>query len=87
MSYNNILFADVNMVSKFRDGGYFDVDGVYHNYLPVNLINLKFSYKRAYYTVYMQVDNITNVRYYDFGWVPMPGRFYRAGIVVEVDKL
>ena len=86
-SYNRMFFLDVNFISKHRNGGFYDKNSIYRNYTPVNLLNIKLSYKRGLLTVFAEADNVTDEEYYDFGWIPMPGRFFKAGIVFEISKL
>ena len=85
-SYKNVWFADINFWYKFRNGEYFDENGLTRNYQPVGNIDIKLSYQRGRINLFAEIRNLTNTIYYDFPWVPMPGRSIYAGIAIETGK-
>ncbi len=87
LSYANVWFFNINMVSKLRNGSYFDENMEYKNFTSINLINIKLSYTRGKFSVFAGVENVGNIKYYDFNWVPMPSRIFRVGATVEFNKL
>ncbi len=86
-SYKNVLFADINLLYKFRNGEYFDENGLAQSYKPVGVIDFKLTYKRGHISLFAEVRNLTNTVYYDFQWVPMPGRTFNAGLSIEAGKV
>jgi outer membrane receptor protein involved in Fe transport len=50
------------------------------DYEPFITSDIKIRWRKAGWVVYGAVNNIVNIEYYDYGNVPQPGRWIKAGI-------
>ena len=68
-----------------REGGFQEFDsGDEIEYLPFWLFSSRISYNLFNKnTLFLEVNNIFNVEYFDFGNVPQPGRWMRCGIKIR----
>ena len=80
------LFANWRFTYQDREGGYSNfADGTENEYLPFWLFDVKFSYNAfKNSTVYLELNNILDKKYVDFGNIPQPGRWLRAGIKINL---
>ena len=78
----NNLFANWRFTYQDREGGYIDFEnGTENEYLPFWIIDIKLSYNTLYNsTVYLELNNLLDKKYVDFGNIPQPGRWLRAGV-------
>ena len=53
------------------------------DYSPYGLLNLKLSWKRPRYDLYLEGENLTNHTYYDIGNVKQPGFTFMAGAKIR----
>ncbi len=67
-----------------RMGSYLKSDNTLQNYHPYALVNLKISYNRPSYNVYLSLENLTSHKYRDFGSVPQPGFSVLAGARINL---
>ena len=67
-----------------RMGSYLKSDNTLQNYHPDALVNLKISYNRPSYNVYLSLENLTSHKYRDFGSVPQPGFSVLAGARINL---
>tara|TARA_B100000900_G_scaffold377487_1_gene360978 strand:- start:106 stop:1989 length:1884 start_codon:yes stop_codon:yes gene_type:complete len=83
---NNNLFANWRFTYQDREGGYIDfANGTENEYLPFWIIDIKLSYNTLYNTtVYLELNNLLDKKYVDFGNIPQPGRWLRAGIKINL---
>lgn len=68
-----------------RNGTYTDVDGIEKDYNPFVLFDLRLFYDNNIFSVFIESSNICNTEYHDLGYSVMPGRWTRAGVVVNLD--
>lgn len=61
------------------NAGFYDRAGTYDPYF---LLNAKLSYTVGALKIYIDADNLTNTRYYDFTGLQMPGLWALAGITI-----
>ena len=54
------------------------------DYVPHTLIDSKLIYSRSRYNIYLEVSNLLGVKYYEFGGIPMPGRWVRFGVDMRI---
>ena len=58
-------------------------------YRPYSLVDVRLSWDSAFrrgpsYNVYVEVNNLLDYKYFDYGNVPQPGIMAKAGIIVNV---
>ncbi len=67
-----------------RAGTYTDFEsGKEVEYEPFSMVDARIFWKRKLLTVYAEVTNLLNERYYDIGNIVMPGRWIRGGIIIS----
>ena len=79
------LFYSGRLTWQDRNGAYQDAGGQTVPYNSFWLSDMKLYWKGNHYTLYTEASNIFNARYYDFGGIIQPGRWFRGGIVVDLD--
>ena len=69
-----------------REGGYTDFNSSEEKeYLPFWLVAARISYKtKQDNTIFIEVNNLLNNEYVDFGNIPQPGRWMRTGINITL---
>ena len=68
-----------------REGNYTDKEGTVQNYQPVYLLDGRVYWQNAKLNVYVEASNLIGQRYYDYGGIEQPGRWFKAGIAVNLD--
>ena len=53
-------------------------------YRPYSLIDTRLSWDDARFRLYAEANNLLNKTYYDYGNIPQPGIWVRAGAVWRV---
>lgn len=53
-------------------------------YKPYSLFDGKLSWDEDKWSIYLQADNILNVRYFDHGNIPQPGIWVKAGTIIRL---
>lgn len=66
-----------------REGSYTDSDGAVQNYRPVYLLDGRVYWQNSKINVYLEASNLIGQRYYDYGGIEQPGRWFKAGISVR----
>ena len=56
-------------------------------YDPFILLDVKLNYKMRFLSMYIEINNLFNTEYYDYGNIKMPGIWVKAGIEVDFFKL
>lgn len=56
-----------------------------NGYKPYNVTDLKLSWFASKYQIYVEANNIFNRTYYDFGYIPQPGIWVKAGVKWNID--
>ncbi|MBB3696128.1 TonB-dependent receptor [Flammeovirga yaeyamensis] len=83
------LIADWKLVYQDRNGSYTAYDADFNpsetEYKPFTTVDLRLSYQYKMMYFYTEASNIFNQEYYDFGNIPQPGRWFRAGIKMNLD--
>ncbi len=79
------LFSSGRLTWQDRNGFYQDAGGQTVSYKSFWLSDMKLYWKGNHYTLYTEASNIFNTSYYDFGGIIQPGRWFRGGIVVDLD--
>lgn len=54
------------------------------DYKPYALLDARLSWQRGIWQVYLDATNITSTDYCDMGGLPLPGRWFTAGLVVTI---
>ena len=69
-----------------REGGYIDFEsGDDVEYLPFWLISTRLSCKAFNNsTIFLEINNLFDNEYVDFGNIPQPGRWMRAGVKITI---
>jgi iron complex outermembrane receptor protein len=67
-----------------RVGNYVAHSGFIEGYRPYFLLDGRLSWERRRVQLYLDVTNITDTRYFDFGGLPMPGPWASGGIVITL---
>ena len=89
----SILQGDVdhlyfNWYLNFQDryGGYTDITtNKLLEYEPYFSLDVKVNYKLDVFNFYIECNNLTNAKYYDFGNILMPGRWIKGGISFNIN--
>ncbi|MCQ2163756.1 MAG: TonB-dependent receptor [Bacteroidales bacterium] len=68
-----------------RVGNYADAAGEVLSYRPYAILNATLSYSTRAWRFYVEMDNVTSTRYFDFGGLEMPGCWTMCGIVVMIE--
>ena len=72
-----------------RAGNYAAADHTTRSYKPYFLLNGNLGFetgliKRGSFRLYLEAENILNTPYFDFGGLPMPGRWLNGGLMVRL---
>jgi iron complex outermembrane receptor protein len=82
------LLLNTRVSYQDREGSYIAyTDGSYGAetaYEPFWLCDVRLSYKRSRWEVYVEAANLLDADYFDLGNVPQPGRWLRSGVKVTV---
>ena len=62
-----------------RVGSYSDTEGVARRYKPYSLVDVRLSWNKPRYNVYVEANNLFDADYVDYGNVPQPGLWVIAG--------
>ena len=83
---NNKLRIDWRASHQDREGGFTDFHSKEEvEYLPFWLISTRLSYKVFNNsTMFLEINNLFDNKYVDFGNIPQPGRWMRAGVKVTI---
>jgi len=77
MSYQNragtYSYIDENEIDKEYD------------YKPFTLVDTRVFFKKGMVNAYVEASNIFDVEYHDLGYITMPGRWIRAGVILDID--
>ena len=65
-----------------REGSFTDVEGQVRKYDPYGVADARLQWNGGRYNVYIEGNNLTGKRYYDYGCVPQPGFWAIAGFSV-----
>lgn len=79
------LHWGVNYRMQDRVGSFTAPDKQMHDYKPYHLIDTRLSWDRSKYKVWVEVNNLFDTQYVDFGSIPQPGIWIMAGASCHVD--
>ena len=81
---NQKIRIDWRASHQDREGGYTDFSsGEEMEYLPFWLVSARLSYKVFNNnTIFLEINNLFDNEYVDFGNIPQPGRWMRAGVKI-----
>jgi len=80
------LGATWNFLYQNREGGFTDVvSNEYKEYKPFWLVDVRLSWTKLQYILYVEASNLFDKEYVDFGYVPQPGRWVRGGVKINLD--
>ncbi|WP_044200927.1 TonB-dependent siderophore receptor [Flammeovirga sp. OC4] len=79
------LTANWQFIHQDRNGGYNDYELGEVKYEPFYTMDLKVNYYRNKFNFYVEASNLFDVEYHDIGNIPMPGRWFRGGIKMDLD--
>ncbi|MBR2135458.1 MAG: TonB-dependent receptor [Bacteroidales bacterium] len=85
-----VASADVEVVPsltlsvfyRFQDrvGTFTDSEGQVKGFKPYGVFDAKLSYDWLKFQFYLEGNNLTNIKYHDFGRIPQPGFWFMAGV-------
>tara|TARA_B100001250_G_scaffold151602_1_gene130093 strand:- start:7976 stop:9865 length:1890 start_codon:yes stop_codon:yes gene_type:complete len=83
---SNKIRVDWRASHQEREGGYTDFEsGEEIEYLPFWLVSTKVSYRLSdKSTFFLEINNLLDNKYVDFGNIPQPGRWMRGGLNMEL---
>jgi len=80
------VFAVWNVSFQQRNGTYVDVSSQKEiKYKAVYLINSKVYWQNRQWQIFIEASNLLNKSYYDFGNIPLPGRWIRGGVLLDLN--
>ncbi len=68
-----------------RTGYYTDVNGIDHNYRPYSIVDARLTWTKPRYRCYVEVNNLLDKTYVDYGNVPQPGIWIMGGASVNIN--
>ena len=84
---NNLLFT-ANGTLYDRRGSYSELDdagnAVTKEYKPYFLLNGKLLWQHKLLEIFVEAENITSTKYFDYGGLRMPGFWASAGVVITL---
>ncbi|MBW9200788.1 TonB-dependent receptor [Bacteroidales bacterium SW299] len=73
---------NLNVSYRWQDRmGNYEQNGEMVAYEPYSLLDARLSWDTSSYRVYAEANNLLNRTYYDYGNIPQPGIWVRAGVV------
>ncbi|NME72281.1 TonB-dependent receptor plug domain-containing protein [Flammeovirga aprica] len=79
------LSANWQLTHQNRNGGYNDFEKGEVDYKPFFVMDAKVNYNIKRFNIYVEASNLFDVEYHDIGNIPMPGRWARAGVKMDLD--
>lgn len=67
-----------------RLGSYMNTDNIETNYEPFALLDLQAYWQKESAKIFVNISNILNTTYYDYGGIEQPGRQYAIGISLHL---
>ncbi len=68
-----------------RTGYYTDVNGIDHTYRPYSIVDARLTWTKPRYRCYVEVNNLLDKTYVDYGNVPQPGIWIMGGASVNIN--
>ena len=87
ININHAIYKQIGINWQYtyqeRLGCYVDRDGNTINYKPFSLLDMQAYWQNKTTKIFIDVTNICNTRYYDYGGIEQPKREFRVGITVK----
>ncbi|MBR4591270.1 MAG: TonB-dependent receptor, partial [Bacteroidaceae bacterium] len=89
-SLNHRIFRHLNakwdFTLKNREGAFDNaITGERQTYGTFGTLDLKLQWTKNIYTLYVQANNLTNHKYYDFANIQQPGIWFMSGMKINLD--
>lgn len=89
-SLNHRIFRHLNakwdFTLKNREGAFDNaITGERQTYGTFGTLDLKLQWTKNIYTLYVQANNLTNHKYYDFANIQQPGIWFMSGMKINID--
>ena len=77
---------DLTLKYRFQErmGSYTDTEGNVCDYHPYSIVDGRLAWNADAYSVYLEANNLLNYRYVDYGNVPQPGCWLKAGVSIKI---
>ena len=77
---------DLTLKCRYQErmGSYTDTEGNVCNYQPYSIIDGRLSWNGDSYSLYLEANNLLNHHYVDYGNVPQPGCWLKAGVSIKI---
>ncbi|MBO4692571.1 MAG: TonB-dependent receptor [Bacteroidales bacterium] len=78
---------NLNIHYRFQDrvGTYTDVEGKVVSFKPYGIFDTRLTYNFKNFRFFVEGNNITGVKYNDFGMIPEPGFWFMAGLNLSIN--
>lgn len=87
-SVSHTIYKDISATWTLqwqqREGTYTDLSGTESPYPSFATFDGRIIWKRERIQLYVDASNIFNSDYYDIGNLPMPGRWFRGGVILSL---
>ena len=85
LKINKNWTTQISYALKKREGAYqANAETAPINYKTVHLASMRLNYAVSKWSAYVDISNLLNQKYYDFGFVEQPGRWVSAGVKVRI---
>lgn len=74
------IHLGINYRFQQRTGTYKDLNGELQKYSPYSIFDVRLSWDKPMYSVYVEANNVFDKTYVDYGNVPQPGIWVLAGV-------
>ena len=78
------LALGINFRWQERRGTYTDFDGEVKNYSPYSIVDARLCWSAPRYNIYVEVNNLFDTEYIDYGCVPQPGTWLIGGVSIDI---
>ena len=78
------LSLGVNLRWQDRMGSYTDFDGQTCDYEPYAILDSRLTWAQTNWKAYIEVNNLFDTQYRDYGMVTQPGRWLIAGFSIRL---
>lgn len=84
--FNLPLNLELAVTGRYQDraGSFTDADGQVRDYEPYSVIDARLDWNKGRYRVYLEGNNLTNRKYFDYGSVPQPGLWIIGGLSIDL---
>lgn len=90
LSQISLFTLGLSAIYQDRYGSYIykDKNGLIQQrkYTPFWLLNIKLSFQKEVYSMFMEINNVFDISYRDVGSIEQPGRWIRAGFHIRLES-